>query len=380
MRIGIDASCILPQKAGIGFFTQNMLSALCELESPHEFILFLNSYRHRLPALEFLHRANVRVKHYRIPGPLLVNSWRILRFPPIEAFTGRVDVFHSPTGYLPPQIRGRRIATVYDLFFLKHPDLTHKLGGRHFAKVFPRYLPRFDHIITTSNATRDDLVDMLHISPEKITVIYGGVNQEHFHIIADRALLETVRQEYCLPLHYILCVSTLEPRKNLEGLMIAYRHLKKILYNPPRLVLVGAEGWEAQEIKAMARSHHLGQDVIFTGYVPEEHLPLIYNAALIFVYPSLWEGFGLPVLEAMACGLPCLISNVPALMEVAGEAAISADPYNYYELAERMKELITSHRLREELQQKGLSHIQKFSWTLTARKTLRVYEKVLGTN
>jgi glycosyltransferase involved in cell wall biosynthesis len=220
-------------------------------------------------------------------------------------------------------------------------------------------------------------MELLKIEEERITVIYGGVDQQRFHIVTDHSLLEMVRQEYCLPRHYILSVSTIEPRKNIDGLLIAYRHLREILYNPPKLVLVGGEGWETQGIRATVRRHKLSQDVLFTGYIPEEHLPLLYNSALLFVYPSLWEGFGLPVLESMACGIPCLVSNTPALKEIVDDAAIVTDPYNYYEMAERMKELITSHNLREQLQQKGLNQVQKFSWALTAQKTLRVYQKVL---
>ena len=377
MHIGIDASCVLPRKTGIGYFTQNLLQEILSLNSSHNFTIFLNSFRHPVPHLPCFKDPRVRIKHYRIPGPLLINAWRYIHFPPIEMFTGFMNIFHSMTGYLPPQLRGARIATVYDLFFLEHPDMSHKFGGKYFADVFPRKLHRFDHIIAPSNATKHDLIQKLHIPEEKITVIYGGVDQQRFHIITDHNLLDTVRQEYCLPKHYLLSVSTLEPRKNIEGLLIAYRQLREILYNPPKLVLVGGEGWETEGIKAALRRHRLTKDVIFTGYIPEQHLPLLYNAALLFVYPSLWEGFGLPVLESMSCGLPCLISNTPALVEIAEDAAITMDPYNYYEMAEKMKDLITSHRLREQLQQKSLNQVQKYSWNLTAQKTLRVYENVL---
>jgi len=377
MRIGIDGSCILPPKTGIGYFTQKLLEEIFALKAPHEFVLFLNSYRHPLPDLPFLNNPAVRVKHFRIPGPLLINTWRYLRFPPIEMLTGFINLFHSTTGYFPPQIRGKRIATVYDLFFMKHPEFCDQLGGGYYAKVFPKHLPGYGHIIVPSNTTKHDLMDLLKIPEDKITVIYGGVDQQRFHLITDHELLETVRQEYCLPRHYILSVCTLEPRKNLEGLLIAYSRLKEILYNPPKLVIVGREGWGGREIKAAVRQHNLVQDVLFTGYIPEEHLPVLYNGALLFVYPSLWEGFGLPVLESMACGIPCVISNTPALVEIAEEAAITIDPYNYYEMAERIKDLITSHHLRDNLQQKGLAHVQKFSWNLTAQKTLRVYERIL---
>lgn len=378
MKIGIDASCILPRKTGIGFFTRHLLKELFKLETDLEFTVFLNSLRHDIPEGLFEDHPHVKVKNFSIPGPMLVKSWRYLRFPPIEFFTGFVDAFHSMTGYLPPQIKGRRIATVYDLFFLRDPDKCHELGGKFFAETFPKRLPKYDRIICPSNSTKSDLIKLLGIPEEKITVIYGGVDFTRFRQIKDESLLERIRQEYCLPPHYILSVCTHEPRKNLEGLLIAYRHLKEILFNPPKLVLVGDEGWQQEKLKETVLQHKLRRDVIFTGYVPEDHLSLIYNSALIFVYPSFWEGFGLPVLEAMACGIPSIISSTPALKEIAGDAVFTVDPYNYYEMAEKMKDLITSHRLRSEYSHEGLQHVKKFSWRLTAKKTLRVYEEITG--
>ena len=377
LKIGIDASCILPRKTGIGNFTDNLLRELLHLETEHEFVIFLNSFSNPAENLPVSQSPRIKVKKYKIPGPLLVYSWRYVKFPPIEFLTGLTDIFHSTSGYFPPQIRGKRVVTVYDLFFLRHPELCDKLGGRFFAKTFPRRLHKFDQIIVPSNATKHDIRESLDIPEEKITVIYGGVDQERFHVIKDLELLNSIRREYCLPQHYILSVSTLEPRKNLDGLLIAYKHLKDILYNPPKLVLVGGKGWEQQDLRKLVRQHRLMQDVIFTGYVPARHLPLIYNAALAFAMPSLWEGFGMPVLEAMACGIPCLISNTPALKEISEDAALSADPYNYYEIAEKLKDLITSHKLRDQMSQKGLSVITKFTWKLTAKKTLRLYEKIM---
>ncbi|OQB21394.1 MAG: Mannosylfructose-phosphate synthase [candidate division BRC1 bacterium ADurb.Bin183] len=379
IKIGIDASCILPRKTGVGKFSLSLLREMLSLESPFEFILFLNSFRHSKIDLPLAGMQNIKIKQYRLPGPLLVQSWRYLRFPPIDLLTGFVDAFHSLSGYIPPQIHGKKIVSVYDLFFMRHTEQCDVLGGQYFASVFPKQLPQCEHIICPSNSTKKDLIELLKIPTDSISVIYGGVDQRKFHIITDYPLLEMIRKEYCLPPRYILGVSTLEMRKNLDGLFIAYKHLKEKLYNPPKLVLVGGEGWKSTEIKSAVKQHRLISDVIFTGYIPEEHLPLIYNSALFFVFPSLWEGFGLPVLEAMACGVPCLISDIPALHEIAEEAALFADPYNYYEMAERMKDLITSHTLRETLQQKGLAQVNKFSWRLTAQKTLRVYEKILKT-
>ncbi len=378
MKIGIDASCILPRQTGIGVFTRNLLREMLSLETPHDFSIFLNSLRHQTEGNPFPDARRTRLRKFRIPGPLLVKSWRRLHFPPIEVFTGFVNLFHSMTGYIPPQLSGKRVATVYDLYFMRHPENCDPMGGRFFAETFPRVLPKCDHIICPSNSTRRDLIQTFGIAEDKITVVYGGVDHDVYRPIVDADLLERIRQEYCLPSTYILSVCTLEPRKNIEGLLIAYRRLKEIIFNPPKLVLAGSEGWDSESIRMTVREHQLTSDVFFPGYISENHLPMIYNSALLFAFPSFFEGFGLPVLEAMACGIPCLTSNAECLVEIAGDAAMQADPSNYIQMAERLKDLITSHRIREDYRRRGLDRVRNYSWKLSAEKTLRVYNKVLG--
>jgi glycosyltransferase involved in cell wall biosynthesis len=379
MRIGIDASSILPGKTGVGYYTLNLLRSLLTLDTKNEYVIFLNSYTRLLPDASLLKRPNVKIKQFRVPGPLLIKLWRHLHAPPIELFLGKLDLFHAASTYVPPQLAGLRIATVYDLYFLMHPEHCDTLGGKYHLHTLPRQLKRLDRIIAISNNTKNDLIRLLNIPPQKITVIYGGVDTTTFRIITDKNLLESIREEYCLPNNYILSVSTLEPRKNFEGLLFAYKRLKEILHNPPKLVIVGRHGWKAEHISETAKQLGLKRDVIFTGYVTEEHLPMIYNSALLFIVPSLYEGFGLPVLEAMACGTPVIVSNTSSLREIAKEAGITVDPHNYYEMSEKMKELITTHRLREELRDKGLEHVRMFSWELCARKTLALYTELYKT-
>jgi glycosyltransferase involved in cell wall biosynthesis len=378
MKIGIDGSSILPVKTGIGYYTLNLIRALLKIDQENEYVLLLNSYRHAPPDYPFLAKPNLRVRRFRIPGPLLIHGWRYVHAPPIEVLVGRVDVFHSPGTYIPPQIGGKRVTTVHDLYFLKHPENCDTLGGRFLKATVPSRIHRMDRVIVDSLSAKADLIEQLGVAEEKISVIYLGVDQISFRPIADAGLLGLIREEYCVPPNYLLTVATLEPRKNLEGLLFAYKRLKTIVHNPPKLVIVGRAGWQSEKIFETVRELDLRRDVIFTGYVSESHLPMLYNCALLFVYPSLYEGFGLPVLEAMACGLPVIVSDTPSLREIAGESAVLVDPQNYYALADKMRDLIVQHSLRERLREKSLAQARQFSWELCARKTLNVYKQVAG--
>jgi glycosyltransferase involved in cell wall biosynthesis len=378
MRIGIDASSILPVKTGIGYYTLNLIKSLTKIDQENEYVVLLNSYRHSPPDYPFLNKPNVRVRRWRIPGPLLIHGWRHLHFPPIGLLVGKVDVFHSPGTYIPPQIRGKRVTTIHDLYFLKHPEQCATLGGKFLAATVPRRIHKMDRIIVDSLSSKADVMALLGVPEEKISVIYLGVDQIGFRPISDTGLLALIREEYCLPPNYILTVATLEPRKNLDGLLFAYKRLKAIVQSPPKLVIVGRTGWQSEKIFDTVRELDLHRDVIFTGYVSDAHLPILYNCALLFIYPSLYEGFGLPVLEAMACGLPVIVSDTASLREIAGESAILVDPENYYAIAEKMKDLIVQHSLRERLREKSLAQAKQFSWDLCARKTLNVYKQVAG--
>jgi glycosyltransferase involved in cell wall biosynthesis len=376
MRIGIDASSILPARTGIGNYTLNLLKSLIRLDDVNEYIIFMNSFSRPSPDLPFLKKDNVQIKRYHLVGPLLHQAWRFLHFPPIDFFTGKVDIFHAPAGIITPQWKGKRILTVHDLYFMKRPEDTDLMGGKYMRCTLPGNIKNIDSIIAVSHSTKADIIKYLKVPSEKVTVVYEGVDVVRFRKILDNNILELIRQEYCLPSQYILNVTTLEPRKNIEGLLFAYRRLKQIMNNPPKLVIVGRHGWKSEKLTETVHQLGLYRDVIFTGYVSDEHLPLIYNNAMAFIYPSLYEGFGLPVLEAMACGLPVITSDTPALNEIAGDVAIIVDPTNYYLMAEKIKELITSHKMRHRMQQDSIRLVKNFSWESCARKTLKLYTEM----
>lgn len=219
---------------------------------------------------------------------------------------------------------------------------------------------RTNKIIAVSESTKNDLINLYQIKPEKIKVIYSGIGKQFQPA--------KVKNQYGLPEKFILYFGTIEPRKNLIGLIKAFQMIKK--KNPDlKLVLAGSKGWLYEDIFKTAKGD---KDIIFTGFIKEEDKPALYNLASVFVYPSFFEGFGFPPLEAMACGTPTIVSNNSSLPEVVGEAALMVDSYNLDELAWLMNEVLNDLKLREELKQRGLAQAKRFSWERTARETMKV--------
>lgn len=374
MRIGIDITCILPPRTGIGQSTLALLNELIPASPDDEFVLFVNSNRREPPTLPLFERENVTLRRFILPGPLLHTAWRALGAPAIERFVGRVDVFHSPWGIAPPQKHGRSIITVHDLHCLKHPEQTERWGGQLLAKALPRSAARADHIITVSAQSKREIVDLLGVAEDKITVVHHGVDRDVFRASREPGVVEAVRSEYCLPAGYLLTVATLEPRKNLTGLLDGYAKLKRLMSEPPTLVVAGMDGARADEVRARAAALGIEDDVRFTGYVPDDHLAILYNGALALAQPSLEEGFGMPVLEAMASGVPVAASDIPVFRELFGEACEWFDPLDPEDIAEALRQIISDGHHRESLRAAGRRLAEIMTWKAAAEKTLGVYK------
>ena len=378
MIVGIDGSSILPRRTGVGAYTFELLRALAALEGDERFHVFLNSLRHPFPAdAGFLRGPRFRMRRWRAPGPWLVNAWRRWETPPMDWLNGRCDVFHAPATYIPPQRRGGRIATVHDLYFLRRPDHCHALGGQYLADTLPRWAPGLDRIIAVSHSTRNDALEWLGLAPEKVTVIYEGVD-ERFFARADAATVADTRARYGLPTEFLLSVATLEPRKNLPGLLRAYRTLVDDRFDPPPLALVGAMGWENAELRQTLETLRLGDRVVFTGFVDGADLPALYQMASLLVAPSLYEGFGLPLLEAMASGTPAVASATSSLGEIAADAALTVDPTNTEAIAGAIRMALEDTPTRRRLVEAGLARAAGFTWRRCAEQTLALYREVVA--
>jgi len=376
MIIGIDGSSILPQRTGVGNYTFHLLRELAALAPGEErFRIFLNSLRHPFPKdAAFLRNPRFEVRRWRLPGPWLVNAWRCWSKPPIEWFVGQCDVFHSASTYIPPQRHGARVTTIYDLFFLRHPEQCHRLGGQYYAEYLPRVAPSLDRIIAISRSTAADVAELLSIGPDRVRVVYGGVD-ERFKPVTDPEALAETRRRHGLPSEFLLTVATLEPRKNLPRLLQAYRLLRGMGQEPPPLVLVGASGWKNSELRQTIAQLGLGNRLVFPGYVPDGDLPAIYSMASVFALPSLYEGFGLPLLEAMACSTPTVASATSSLGEVAGGASLTVEPTDVEAIAHAMKEALENETTRARLKRAGLERARQFTWRRCAEETLAVYRE-----
>ena len=250
-----------------------------------------------------------------------------------------------------------------------------KESARYYGQI-DQAVRNTDHIIAVSESTRQDTIKLLGVPERKITVIHEAANPSYRQMDKDESR-RRVAEMYSLDRDFILFVSTIEPRKNLPGLLQAYRKLLDDYKVPEGLALAGSQGWLSEEVYSLVESLNLDEHVRFLGRVPSEHLVYLYNAAQLLVHPSFYEGFGLPPLEAMTCGTPAIVSNVSALPEVVGDAALLVNPHDIDGLTVAMWRLLTDDDLRDSFIAKGFKRADTFSWKRAAEETLAVYRRVV---
>ncbi len=294
----------------------------------------------------------------------------------LEAAPHRLDLLHSPD-FIPPLRGGRRsVVTVHDLTFLRQPQFLTADSRRYYHGQIKRAVRQADAISADSQATKDDLVNLLSVPPEKVRVIHLGLDPVYRPLAGEEVVSALTRLN--LPRGYILFVGTFEPRKNVPGLLRAYALLRRQWSDAPPLVLVGHRGWLFGEAAALARELGVEPHVRWLENLPSADLPAVYNGASVLTLVSHYEGFGFPVLEAMGCGVPCVIADRASLPEIAGDAALKVNPDDADAIADALRQALTDSALHELLQQKGLERARRFTWEKTARETLALYERVLG--
>ena len=374
MRIAIDFTPAITQSAGIGRDTRNLVAALARLDVPDSFTLF--SAERSIPGREFPQAPNVHPRVVNIGNRYMTILWQRLRLPlPAELFTGPTDVFHGPDFILPPSLRARRVVTIHDLAFLTHPECAMPSLIAYLSAVVPRAVRAADHVIATSQATANDLTERLAVPSEKITVVYQGIDPR-FVPDRDEAAIEALRARYGIQRPCVLAVSTIEPRKNYERLIAAFAQATHSPDGPRMLVIAGRKGWLYDGVFEAVEAHQLSEHVKFLDYVSDADLPLLYKAADVLAMPSISEGFGIPVVEAMASGTPVVCSIGGSLPEIAGDAALVVDPYDVESLGEALLRLTRDVTLRETLAARGLERVKAFTWDASARAHLDVYHAV----
>lgn len=381
MNIAIDYTAALAQGGGIGRYTREAVAALARLESSHRYTLvYTKDTKGERPAFP----SNFDWKEIPLSGRQAAVVWQRLRLPlPVERWTGPLDLYHSPDFTLPPLKRARGIVTVHDLSFLAVPEYHDASLRRYLATAVPRAVARAAHVLADSESTRQELMERLHVPAGRISVVYPGVDPRFRpfdrHQPGEAALLQRARAAYALDNPFVLSVGTLEPRKNFEGLIKAYALLQSRKQITHELIIAGGGGWQhtREALLALVDDLHLGGNILFPGFVADDLLPALYNLADLVVYPSHYEGFGLPVLEALACGAPVLTTRTTSLPEVGGSAAVYVDDSRDVEaLAGAIERLLGDAELRARLRQAGPAQAAAFTWERTARQLLDVYTKV----
>jgi glycosyltransferase involved in cell wall biosynthesis len=377
MRVAIDSTPLLNQRTGVGQYTYHLIRNLLDLDSELDLILFCVSLRKPVPLQQVIPKhANLSYADYRLPARLMQKAWNSFGFPHAELFTGQFDIFHATNFTAPPQKSGKLILTIHDVGFARMPE-NHPQSSRILNQILPHQLERADKIIVVSGFTRDEVVEVFAVPERKIRVIHNGVSPD-FHPVADKEAAAMIARKYRIDQEYILFVGKLEARKNINGVVEAYGIFKKQSKMQHKLVLAGSLGWKGEEALQKAVESGLEKDVIHLGYVPDEDLPWLMSGATVFLYPSLYEGFGIPTIEAMACGIPVIASNSTSLPEVVGDAGLLVDPDNTEEIATALSRILDDASLRDELVRKGLERCKDFTWRKAAEQTFELYRE-LGT-
>jgi glycosyltransferase involved in cell wall biosynthesis len=379
LKIGIDYTVALRQGGGIGRYTRGLITTLAQLDRQHNYTLMFTPDAPPTGLQHFQAYPNFNYRRYPLSERWMTIGWHRLYLPlPVEWFAGAVDLFHSPNFILPPSRRAKTLLTVHDLSFVRHPQGAVDKLRRWLENVVPRSLDRADHVLADSESTKQDLMDVFNVPTVKITVVGAGV-EDRFRPVRDLQLLDTVRRRYNLPSSQkiILSLGTLEPRKNFTGLIQAFA--KSPVSKTHHLVIAGGKGWLYNDIFAAAETSPVADRIHLIGFVADHDLPALYSLADIFAYPSHYEGFGIPVIEAMACGTPVVCANNSSLPEVAGEAAVQVTATDTTALAEALQQLAVDIPLRKKAVDSGFTQARNYSWPAAAERLLNVYRRIAHT-
>jgi glycosyltransferase involved in cell wall biosynthesis len=367
MKIAVHAKVLSERQfTGIGIYTYNLLNSLSKIDKENQYVLYSNQ-----PIVNKISAHNFKEKILKFP-----KLWSYFRLP-FEFINNKYDLLFIPKEMVPPIKRPKTIIVCHDLMgliFADHISLDSKI---HFWIATHYALKVADKIIAVSQSTKGDIIKICGVDPEKIIVIYHGYDKEMYKPCSNNDLIQQVKKRYGIKANYIINTSSLLwHRKNLIRLIKAFNICRSKGIIDHQLVITGKKGESYNEIVNLISSLGLKKDVILTDYIPSEDIPILLSGADAMIFPSLHEGFGLPIVEAMACGCPVITSNNSAMPEVAGDAGILINPYNIEEIASAIEKVLTDFSLRNKMRQKGLNRAKMFSWERTARETLKVFKNL----
>ncbi len=365
MKIGID--CRMIYHSGIGTYLQNLLRefSYLSISEDMENILYGD--------VDKLKKYNFTIKEFNFP----IYSLQEQLFSPLKLKKERLDLIHFPHYNVPLLYSGEIVVTIHDLIHLLFPQYFSFVASRYAHFMLRHVSRKAKKIITDSHSSKRDIIKLLKVSSKKITVIYPGVSR-NYRPIKDEFLIEKIKRKYNITQEFILFVGLLKPHKNIINLIKAFFKLRKnnsLLKN--KLVIIGKKkGPYYLKVEELIRKLGLEEEIIFLGKVDADDLLMLYNSARVFILPSFYEGFGLPPLEAMACGIPVITANTSSLPEVVGDAAVMVDPYDIEEMAKAMYTVFTDRNLRKQMIDKGFERVKYFSWENAACQTCKVYKEV----
>ncbi len=380
MKVAFDAQLLFEkEKTGIGWNAKCLIDRIIEFP---DIECTLNYF-----CMRDRKRADAVLKEYREKGCHIRQSWflpariynhleRFLPFPYRFIFGNTAEITQFFNYTIPFGVAGKRVAMVHDMAFLACPNTVAKRTRNWLRWNIRKYCKRADVVVTVSEFSRQEIHHYLEIPLEKIEVVYNGVDLFRYHPNYTKNQIETVTRKYHISGEYLLYLGMLEPRKNLETLIEAYRLLRERMPDTPKLVLAGKKGWMYEGIFEKVRDYGLEKEVFFPGYLPEEEVPVLLCGAKVFVFPSLYEGFGIPPLEAMACGTPVVVSDSSSLPEVVGDAGVLVSPADINGLSKQLEHLLLDDGLRERCVRAGLSRAETFTWERAADSLMRIYRKL----
>jgi len=375
MRIGFDIRPFLKEETGVGVYFKNLLFSLSDLDPENEYCLFTSSWKDRFQTDKIPSFSKMRFRDFRFPVKALNFFWYKFGWPHLDSFfQTKLDLTHSPTPLLLPS-KGKNIVTVYDLFFMDQPHIAVREARQDFRKKITGALQKADGIITISQFTKKRLLERFSLDPGKVKVIYLGLDRK-FWLSGTQTVQNSAQTPFKLPSSFLLFVGALERRKNITALLKAFQAVRSH-HKGLHLVLAGRKGEDTENILRTIQELKIAPWVKLTGYCTDDELRSLYHSASLFVFPSLHEGFGLPLIEAMACGLPVTASRTSAVSEIGQNAVNYFDPDNPDDIAHCILTVLEDTALRKSLISTGKKRSAEFSWGKTAEETLRFYHKVM---
>lgn len=382
MNILVDIRPLMDARySGVAEYTIELLQALLEIDTHNRYLLFYNSFQKLQQRLPVFPQSNVRVVATRIPNKIFNYAFLTLFGRPYfdKLTKEKIDLIFLPhINFAAWSRKIPTVLTVHDLSFIRYPEFfSFRKNVWHWFLGVKKLLQRVTHVITLAENTKADIVAYSRISAESVSVIYSGISKVFRKLETSNENLTIIKEKYNLPDQFLLFLGTVEPRKNLGSLITAFELVKDSGNYPDLgLVIAGGRGWKSYSVYKQARQSRYAKEIKFLDYIPAEEKVYLYNIASIFVYPSFYEGFGFPPLEAMACGIPAIVSASSSLPEVVEQSAVMIDPYNARSISVAIEQLLRDKSLCDHFSSLGQEQAQKFNWSKAAKKYLQLFERL----